>query len=149
MLTYKICDMFKKLLILIFSLSVYSAVEAQNKTVSIGTTTTNDAVVLSVVSPNNNSGVLIPGLTSAQIAAIASPTHSLMVYNTDKGKFMYNAGTPATPLWTFVGDIPAVDNITSISAGVAGDVRYDKATGEVFYWKVGTGWTQLQSAVGP
>lgn len=115
----------------------------------ISTETPDAATVLHVVAPNQNTGVLIPTLTSAQITAIATPTHSLLVYNTDKQKFMYYAGTSGTPLWTFVGDIPAINDISTLSSGEAGDVRYNKANGQIYYWKVATGWTQLQSIAGP
>lgn len=116
----------------------------------ISTNSPDAATVLHVVAQNNNTGVLIPTLTWVQINAIASPTHSLLVYNTDKNKFMYNAGTTGTPIWTFVGDIPVVSNIaTDPTTGVAGDVRYDLTTEALFYWKVGTGWTQLDDIAGP
>ncbi|HRS18982.1 MAG TPA: hypothetical protein P5243_05730 [Bacteroidales bacterium] len=115
----------------------------------ISTETPNAATVLHIVAPNQNTGVLIPTLTSAQISAIASPTHSLLVYNTTKQKFMYNAGTSGTPLWTFVGDIPAINDISTLTTGEAGDVRYNKANGQIYYWKVGFGWKQLQSIAGP
>lgn len=136
----------KQIFLIVFSLCVASYVSAQT---GIGTETPDGAAALHVVAPNNNGGVLIPTLDSTQIANIINPTHSLLVYNTTKNKFMFNAGSPATPLWTFVGDIPLVDNITNITTGSAGDVRYSKATGEIFYWKVGTGWTQLRSVAGP
>lgn len=135
----------KAIYIVLFSLLTF-AVHAQT---GISTETPNAATVLHVVAPNNNTGVLIPTLTSAQIAAIANPTHSLLVYNTDKQKFMYNAGTSGTPLWTFVGDIPAINDITTLSNGHAGDIRYDKTTGQIYYWKVGVGWKQLQSIAVP
>jgi len=58
----------------------------------------------------NNKGLLIPRLTSAQAAAIASPATGLMVYVTDVTPgFYYNSGTPGTPVW--------VQLITSVSTG--------------------------------
>lgn len=103
------------------------------------------SAVVQVVSKFNNTGVLIPRLTTAQMNAISNPTHSLLIFNTDKNKFMYNAGTKTNTVWTFVGDVPAVENIIG-TTGVVGDVRYDKATNAVYYWKVSANsWQKLQS----
>jgi hypothetical protein len=49
-------------------------------------------------------GILLPRMTFAQRNAIANPASGLTIYQTDNlPGFYYNAGTPATPVWTLVG----------------------------------------------
>ena len=76
---------------------------------------------------------------------MTSATHAMLIYNTDKQKFMYNAGDENTQIWTFVGDIPAVGNITDFTTGIIGDIRYCKNAEELFFWN-GSEWRQIQSA---
>lgn len=66
--------------------------------VGIGTTVPDASSILDIES--TDSGILVPRLTSAQIAAITSPATSLLVYNTDLNEFQFNCGVPATPDWT-------------------------------------------------
>lgn len=44
-------------------------------------------------------GILIPRMTSAQRKAIATPSNSLLVFDTDQNMFYYNSGTSASPIW--------------------------------------------------
>jgi len=116
--------------------------------VGIETETINPAAELELTDTNSNRGVLIPRMDSVQISAITSATHGLMVYNTDTNKFMYNAGDNVTQIWTYVGEIPAVADISTFSVGYKGDIRYNQADDEMYYWN-GTAWTKLESVVGP
>lgn len=129
------------LIILIF---ISFAIKAQ---VGISTTSPNSAAELTVVSPNNNTGVLIPTMTTAQMNAIDSPTHGLLIYNTDLNKFMYNAGTPAAKLWTFVGEVPKVSTTAGLTT-VAGDIRYNTSDNHIYFYD-GSSWRQIQEVAGP
>src|SRR6476469_10782325 len=75
--------------------------------VGIGTTTPNSKAVLDLQSSGNDKGLLVPRLTAAQRAAIASPPDGLMVFQTD--------GT--TGFWYYFGG--AWTNIPN--ASTAGD----------------------------
>lgn len=113
--------------------------------VEITKATENASAELEIVSPNNNTGVLIPTLTTAQMNAIASPSNALMVYNTDLKIFMYNAGTATSKLWVQVGQVPATLLLASLPAASAaneGMIVYnsdDKKT----YFSNGSAWVAL------
>lgn len=77
----------------VFCLSVATA------QVGIGTSTPDDSAILEVVSENNNTGVLLPRLTTAQRDAISSPAAGLFIFNTDLEEYQMNLGTPGTPNW--------------------------------------------------
>ncbi|MBE0643583.1 MAG: tail fiber domain-containing protein [Bacteroidetes bacterium] len=48
-------------------------------------------------------GVLFPRMTATERAAITSPAHSLVVYQTDGIEgFYYNVGSPLTPNWVYL-----------------------------------------------
>lgn len=69
---------------------------AQN--VGINNTTPDNSAMLDVTS--TNSGILIPRMTLTQRNAIASPAHSLLIYQTDNTPgYYYNEGTPSAPVW--------------------------------------------------
>ena len=135
-------------LLLFITILISASVSAQ---VGISTETPNANTELHVVSPNSNTGVLIPNLTNVEMDAIASPTNGLLIFNKDKNKFMYNAGNSTTPLWTSVGEIPSVPNITTTADGQKGDVRYCATNKKMYYWKDGTTpkWQEISSADAP
>lgn len=114
--------------------------------VGIGTESPDPAAELDVVSPKNNSGVLIPLFTDTQISAKLTPNqppHGSLIYNSSKNRFMYNAGTPASPQWAFVGQAPLCNDVTAIAAPAEGDLRYDLATNSLRFYN-GTTWKTLQ-----
>ncbi|MFO7868334.1 MAG: hypothetical protein R6U95_03435 [Bacteroidales bacterium] len=132
-----------KILIMCITCFISSALSAQ---VGISTETPDNATELHVVSPKNNTGVLIPKLTSVEMNNMSTASHGILIYNTDKNKFMYNAGDTTTQIiWTTVGDIPAVEDISTFTNGQIGDIRYNtESTNKgIFYWKNGSGWTKL------
>ena len=107
----------------ILGLSLYAQVDISN-------TTVNASAELVVVSPNNNTGVLIPSLTEAQITAYTTnatstlrPYKGMLIFNATTKRFMYNAGDQTTVMWSYVGSIPVFANYTSV-AGTKGDIRY-------------------------
>lgn len=82
---------------LIFQISV----SAQNS-VGIGTSTPNTHAVLELVSPGNNQGFLVPGLTTSQRTALASSLsagdNGLLVYDTGDSKFYFWQGSQWLPI---------------------------------------------------
>lgn len=135
----------KVILYLIFCFLSFS-INAQEIDIS-NTTTTDNAVEFSVVSPNNNTGVIVPIMTTAQMNAIASPTNGLLIYNSDLGKFMYYT----VAQWTFVGEIPSVaDNaaLTALSGMLPGDMRYDRTAKHIYFYN-GSTWVALSDVAGP
>jgi len=103
--------------------------------VGISTETPDSSAALEVVSPYHNTGVIIPNLTEAQIAILESPANGLMVFNSTKQKFVFNAGSKDTPNWTVVGPIVANSSaeINAISTPEEGDVRFNTTTGTLWY----------------
>ena len=70
--------------------------------VGIGTTSPDASAALDISSPNSDSGVLFPRLTTAQRDAIASPASGLLIYNTDDNALQYNFGTPGSADWVSI-----------------------------------------------
>ena len=113
--------------------------------VGISTDTPNAAAELDVVAPDNSTGVLIPIFTDAEITANLipnQPTHGMLIYNSSKKRFMYNAGTGAAQLWSFVGSIPVIANITDIATPSEGDIRYCATNNKIYFYN-GTVWKYL------
>jgi len=65
--------------------------------VGINTTDPDASAALDIV--NDERGVLIPRMTTAQKNAIVEPAHSLLVYDTGLEGYYFNQGTPTTPNW--------------------------------------------------
>ncbi|MBS1587066.1 MAG: hypothetical protein JSS82_16150 [Bacteroidetes bacterium] len=76
-----------RLLLLAIFLALPALARAQNKNIGIGTSNPNPAAILDISSTDK--GVLIPRLTSAQLAAISTPPEGLMVYNLDSACYFY------------------------------------------------------------
>lgn len=100
---------------------------------------------LDVVSPGNNTGVLIPIFTDAEMSAKLTPNlppNGSLIFNSSKKRFMFNAGTAASPQWAFVGAAPLSLDVTTISSPIEGDLRYDLATNTMRFYN-GTVWKTL------
>lgn len=78
-----------------------ASVSAQNS-VGIGTSTPNAHAVLELVSPGNNQGFLVPGLTTTQrtvlASSLAATDNGLLVYDTDDSKFYFWQGSQWLPI---------------------------------------------------
>jgi hypothetical protein len=117
--------------------------------VGIYTTTPNASAELDIKSDpslGTKQGVLIPAMTTAQMNAIASPPQGLLIYNTSYAKFMYNAGTPVSKVWQFVGEVSKNTSAQlSSTAGVyVGEMRLNTSStpATMFYWD-GTHWQEI------
>lgn len=115
--------------------------------VGISTETPHAAAELDIVAPNNNTGVLIPIFTDAQITSdvnAINPTHGMLIYNSTKQRFMYNAGTNLAPIWSIVGAIPVIDDIAHLTTHeIEGDMRYCATNNRIYFWN-GTEWKYLE-----
>lgn len=120
---------------LFLSVAAYCQVE-----ITSSTNTLNQKAELEVISPNQNTGVLIPRMTSAQIQAIPSPSNGVLAYDTDLNAFVYNAAPSGSKLWVQVGQIPAVSALPAV--GKEGMIYYN-ATDKKTYFYNGTGWVAL------
>ncbi len=131
---------------LIYILSIILSISTMSYAqVGISTVTPDIASELDVVSPANNTGVLIPIFTDAEVSANLTsnlPPHGSLIYNSSKNRFMYNAGSPASPQWAFVGSSPLSPDVTAISSPIEGDLRYDLATNTMRFYN-GSTWKTL------
>ncbi|MFP4847274.1 hypothetical protein [Winogradskyella sp. PE311] len=80
-------------LVMLISCSL-TAINAQ---VGIGTTEPDPSSELHIES--NDSGLLIPRLTTTQRDAILSPANGLLIFNTDTDEIQINTNTTITPIW--------------------------------------------------
>jgi len=108
--------------------------------------TPNTATELDVESLNGNTGVLIPSFVDADLTNGSSvlnakqPTNGMLIYNSTKNRFMFNAGTGATPIWSFVGSIPVIPKHSDITTPIEGEIMYDVADGNIWYYAGTDGW---------
>lgn len=93
----------KKLFFLLFTNFLFSQV-------GIGTTTPDVNSILDVTATDK--GILIPRLTTAQINAIAIPTQSLMVFNSDVNLYYYYSTSSNAWMPINVGSIVRITGTT-------------------------------------
>ncbi|MBI9040117.1 hypothetical protein [Lutibacter sp.] len=67
--------------------------------VGIGTTSPDASSMLDIQSPDNDKGVLIPRMTTAQRTAITTLANGLLVFDTTTKSFWFYNGTATTPAW--------------------------------------------------
>jgi hypothetical protein len=91
-----------------------SAILAQS--VGIGTSTPDPSARLDV--SDNQRGILIPRLTTAERNAITNPAHSLLIYNTDCNEYQY-----------YIDGTGWVSILTNVTAGSIGTLTAFPATG--------------------
>jgi hypothetical protein len=90
------------------------AILAQN--VGIGTSTPDPSARLDV--SDNQRGILIPRLTTAERNAITNPAPSLLIYNTDCNEYQY-----------YIDGTGWVSILTNVTAGSIGTLTASPATG--------------------
>ena len=92
-------------------------------------------------------GVLLPQVTDVQMGNIDNPLKGLIIYNTDKERYMYNAGTPASPSWQYIGGYKSntAAELGADSGDFVGEIRYCSDEQKLYYW-TGTLWQQIDSA---
>lgn len=120
---------------LFFTMTAYCQVE-----ITSATNTLNQKAELEVISPNKNTGVLIPRMTSAQIQAIANPSNGVLAYDINLNAFVYNAAPSGSKLWVQVGQIPAVSALPAV--GEEGMIYYNTADKKTYFYN-GTSWVAL------
>ena len=84
----------KKLIIFVFLLMYICELSAQ---IGINTDTPHQSAAFDIDTYNNDKGVLLPRLTTAQKQAITSPEPSLIVYDTDLKCISQYKDTPSSP----------------------------------------------------
>lgn len=102
---------------------------AQNNNVGIGTLTPAPSALLDIdgSGSNNNKGILIPRMTSAQRIAISSPANSLLVFDTDLACFYY--WDAIIPGWKSLGNTGTGINGTTGETGATGGIGSTGNTG--------------------
>nr|HPM12817.1 hypothetical protein [Bacteroidales bacterium] len=103
---------------------------------SVGINTTNPSpnAVLELVSPNNNQGLKIPSLTTAQrtdaafVTSLTAADNGLIVFDSDVNSFFYWDGSD----WTKIskGEIPTLEEILAVSNSAASKKISDLANPE-------------------
>ena len=98
------------------------------------------SAVLDLKSPDNNKGLLVPRLSTAQRNAIASPAVGLLVFDLDKGTLYLHDGQNWLPLAiTSANNLAPIDRLASdgatgdnfgVSVAISGDYALVGATGD-------------------
>ncbi|WP_340065053.1 hypothetical protein [Ascidiimonas aurantiaca] len=96
--------------------------------VGIGTTTPDPSSVLDVTSVNNNTGVLLPRLTTSQRNAIVNPAQGLIIYNTDLNTLEYNSGTSASASWVRIMTSRETESVKYTSTNTTTDLSSNTNT---------------------
>lgn len=110
----------------------------------INTTTVDSTAALHISS--GDKGILLPALADETAISSSAPPTGLLFYNTTHSRFMYNAGTPASPIWKFIG-APLKQSDTDLqnsSGSYEGEIRYNTTTQTMWMWD-GTNWLQLKN----
>ena len=101
--------------------------------VGINTTDPDASAALDIVA--EDSGILIPRMTTLQKTEIEDPAHSLLVYDTDLEGYYFNQGTMTTPNWTpMLSGKAARDNyvlvksVDDLPAAADGKITLDENT---------------------
>lgn len=90
-------------LIPILTTAIFFVCLSTHAQTGINTKTPDASAALEVKAPNNDKGLLMPRLTTAQKNLMPSPATGLMVYDTTSRCVSQNAGTPAAPNWICLG----------------------------------------------
>ena len=104
--------------LLILAIVLCVNTQAQNVAVNNDGSLPNSSAILDVKS--STKGLLIPRMTTATIAALASPAKGLLVLDTVKNQLMVNMGAPASPNWQTI--------VASSGWSLTGNSGIDSAT---------------------
>ena len=111
----------------------FSGSVALGSAVGVGTGTPAVSAALEVSSTTR--GFLPPRMTTAQVAAIATPTSGLVVYDTELKALVVCDASGATPVWLTLtpttGTIANATNAVNFTGGLAGDVTGTQKTNTV------------------
>ncbi len=122
-------------LILTSFIAVFISIAAYTQnSVGINTTNPNPHAVLDLVSPNNNQGLKIPSLTTAQrtdavfVSSLSATDNGLIIFDSDLNSFYYWSGSD----WTKIskGEIPTLEEILNVSNSAASKKISDLANPE-------------------
>ena len=86
----------KKIALFYFLLSSFYFGYSQNN-ICIGISSPNASAKVDISS--NNSGLLIPRMTTSGVSSISNPAKGLMVYDSASNQLMVNMGTSSSPNW--------------------------------------------------
>jgi len=111
---------------------------------SVTPPTTENTAELRVYSTDK--GVLLPSIADPS-SIVANPPTGLIFFNSTHNRFMFNAGTPASPVWKFVG-APLSQTSAEMSASPGfylGEIRYcNNCTPKAMWLWNGTSWKALK-----
>ena len=96
--------------------------------VGIGTTTPDPSSALDVTSINNNTGVLLPRLTTSERNAIVNPAQGLIIYNTDLNTLEYNSGTSIAASWVRLMTSRETESVKYTSTNTTTDLSRNTTT---------------------
>ncbi len=103
----------KKLVLAILLTTASMVLYAQSVSINNDASLPHSSAMLDISSTSK--GLLIPRMTEAQRNLIASPATGLMIYQTDGATgYYFNAGTPASPVWTALGAAQWLNNGSKI-----------------------------------
>ncbi|HRS18098.1 MAG TPA: tail fiber domain-containing protein [Bacteroidales bacterium] len=130
----KILYNLRKLILTSFIAGFLSIAAYTQSSVGINTTNPNPNAVLELVSPNNNQGLKIPSLTTAQrtnaafVNNLTAADKGLIVFDSDIASFFYWSGSD----WTKIskGEIPTLEEILAVSNSAASKKISDLANPE-------------------
>jgi len=151
----------KKIGLIIIAVLSFTLSKAQTTIITDDSTytPTSTNAIFEVHSSNNNKGILIPRLTTAQRTAITTSSAndvSLLVYDTDTNTFWYFNGTQWVEiipggtddqLLTLSNDTLYIENGNWIYLGDYKELPSTAVTGQVLTWN-GTAWVAQNSGSG-
>jgi len=106
--------------------------------VGITTIIPDASAALQVLSPSNNTGVLVPRLTADQIDAIAAPALGLLVFDTSNNVYKFFDGVA----WLPVGTMSQTADPSVIGIKDGGDIYFNTNTLNINYYN-GTAWMKF------
>ncbi|WAC01744.1 hypothetical protein N7U66_17880 [Lacinutrix neustonica] len=115
---------FSQIFIATFAIFTISTTHAQ---IGINTSSPDPSSILDIAS--SDKGVLLPRMTTSEIALIPNPANGLLIFNTDTNNFIYNIGSTTTPVWSSINKDATVstDANNQITTGTDGGAFLDRS----------------------